>query len=204
MLFSYDPLGAGVTLIDFHIRRCHSIGSGGSFLVGGIAKYGGATPFRMIRGSISGCSGRQIGGALLGGGLNSLTDVLINDCHAFGTEYEDEAFGRTIVIGGGGILIGPGTLTMNGGAIRNCHAPHGNGGGIKSGESGVEMELSGVTVQGCTAELGGGMYLEKNTEARLTDVRIEDCEALVVHCCPTGPLAAAEGRSDRSGRAHAR
>ena len=24
MYFSHDSLGAGVTLIDFHIRRCHS------------------------------------------------------------------------------------------------------------------------------------------------------------------------------------
>ena len=45
----------------------------------------------MIRGSISGCSGRQVGGALLTKGFNSFTDVLINDCHAFGTEYEGEA-----------------------------------------------------------------------------------------------------------------
>ena len=137
MVFSYDLDGAGVTLIDFHIRRCHSTGSGGSALAGGIAKYGGATPFRMIRGSISGCSGRQIGGAFLSTGFNSFTDVLINDCHAFGTEYEDEAFGRTVFIGGGGILIRAGTLTMNGGAIRNCHAPHGNGGGIKLADGGV-------------------------------------------------------------------
>ena len=140
----------------------------------------------MIRGSISGCSGRQIGGAFLGGGFNSLTDVLINDCHAFGTEYADEATGNTVSIGAGGILIGSGTFTMNGGAIRNCHAPHGNGGGIKSLHDGVQMELSGVTVQGCTAERGGGMYLEENTDARLTDVRIEDCEALVAHCCASG------------------
>ena len=48
------------------------------------------------------------------------------------------------------------------------------------------MELSGVTVQGCTAELGGGMYLEEDTDARLIDVRIEDCEALVEHCCANG------------------
>ena len=30
------------------------------------------------------------------------------------------------------------------------------------------------------------MYLEENTDARLTDVRIEDCEALVAHCCASG------------------
>ena len=111
----------------------------------------------MIRGSISGCSGRQVGGALVSDTPNSFIDVLINDCHAFGTEYEDEAYGTTVFIGGGGILVRRGTLTMNGGAIRNCHAPHGNGGGIKSGDEGVQMELSGVTVQGCTAEHGGAM-----------------------------------------------
>ena len=30
------------------------------------------------------------------------------------------------------------------------------------------------------------MYLEENTDARLIDVRIEDCEALVEHCCASG------------------
>ena len=206
MVFSYDVLGAGVTLIDFHIRRCHSIGSGGSLLAGGIAKYGGATTFTMLRGSISGCTGRQIGGVLFSGGFNSLTDVLINDCHAFGTEYEDEKFGTTVFIGAGGILIGSGTLTMNDGAIRNCHAPHGNGGGVKSGDDGVQMELSRVTVQGCTAERGGGMYLEENTDARLTDVRIEDCEALVEHCCASGlgggGMFMNEGSTLRAERVH--
>jgi len=175
-------------------------------MAGGIAKFGGATAFRMIRGSISGCSGRQVGGAYVSDTPNSFIDVLINDCHAFGTEYEDEIFGTTVFIGGGGILIGSGTLTMNGGAIRNCHAPHGNGGGIKSGGGGVQMELSGVTVQGCTAEHGGAMYLEENTDARLNDVRIEDCEALVVHCCASGRggggMFMNEGSTLRAERVH--
>ena len=126
VVFSYDGLGAGVTLIDFHIRRCHSIASG----AGGIYKIGGASSFTMIRGSISGCSGRMVGGVLVSAGsICSFIDVQINDCHAFGTEYEGIS-GTTVFIGGGGILIGTGTLTMSGGAIRNCHAPHGNGGGI--------------------------------------------------------------------------
>ena len=170
-----DDLGAGATLVDFHIRRCHSIGSGGGSLVGGIAKFGGATTFRMIRGSISGCSGRQVGGALVTDTPNSFIDVLINDCHVFGTTEYDST-GIPILIGGGGVCIQKGTLIMSGGAIRNCHAPHGFGGGIRSEDGGVQMELSGVIVQGCTAEYGGGVYLEENTDARLTDVRIDDCE----------------------------
>ena len=139
----------------------------------------------MIRGSISGCSGQQAGGVILREGSNSFIDVLINDCHAFGTTEYDST-GIPILIGGGGICIRKGTLIMSGGAIRNCHAPHGNGGGIKLADGGVRMELSGVTVQGCTAEYGGGMYLEENTDARLIDVRIEDCEALAEHCCASG------------------
>ena len=111
MVFSYDGLGAGVTLIDFHIRRCHSIASG----TGGIHKIGGATSFTMIRGSISGCSGRMVGG-VVSMGFTSFIDVLINDCHAFGTEYEGIS-GTTVFIGGGGILIGTGTLTMSGVAL---------------------------------------------------------------------------------------
>ena len=141
----------------------------------------------MIRGSISGCSGQQAGGVIVRFGTTILRfiDVLINDCHVFGTTEYDST-GIPILIGGGGVCIQKGTLIMSGGAIRNCHAPHGFGGGIRSEDGGVQMELSGVIVQGCTAEYGGGVYLEENTDARLTDVRIDDCEALEVHCCGDG------------------
>ena len=94
---------------------------------------------------------------------------------------------------------------MSGGAIRNCHS-HGNGGGIDVIGKGVQIDLSGVTVQGCTAEVGGGMYLEENTDARLIDVRIEDCEALAVHCCAYGRggggISMNQGSTLRAERVH--
>ena len=98
LVFSYG--GDGITLVDFHIRRCHSIERG----TGGIKITDGApAQFTMIRGSISDCSGREAGAVQLRQGFNSFTDVLVTHCHTLGTEPITTSMGDTLPITAGGI-----------------------------------------------------------------------------------------------------
>ena len=101
----------------------------------------------MIRSTIIGCSSSRYGGALqvYEGGRVNLSDVLIAECQTTGNQEH-----------GGGIYMHDGTLTMTGGAIRDCKASRstGSGGGalaVKGADA--QVQLSGVTIQGCKSPL---------------------------------------------------
>ena len=103
------------------------------------------------------------------GGVLMLIDVLVADCVSYAES------------GGGGGMGVQGNLIMSGGAIRNCHAPNGgNGGGLFAMGELAQVQLSGTTVQGCTAVIasGGGMWIDgPNAQAQLNEVTVQGCIA---------------------------
>ena len=139
--------------VDCRILRCTAKESNG-----GISVANGAL-LEMIRSTIMGCSCKNYGGALevYAGGCADFVDVLIAECQVTG-DQED----------GGGIYMQDGSLTMTGGAIRDCEALEGSGGALIVKGTDAQVRLSGVTVQGCKAPLritAGSV--------RLVDVSIE-------------------------------
>ena len=131
-----------VEFIDCHILRCHA-----SNINGGISVAFSAL-LVMIRCTIIGCSSSSYGGALqvFGGGRANLSDVLIAECQTTGDKEH-----------GGGIYMQDGTLTMTGGAIRDCKAlkggTNGGGGALAVKAADAQVQLSGVTIQGCKSPL---------------------------------------------------
>ena len=124
--------------VDCRILRCTAKESNG-----GISVANGAL-LEMIRSTIMGCSCKNYGGALevYAGGCADFVDVLIAECQVTG-DQED----------GGGIYMQDGSLTMTGGAIRDCEALEGSGGALIVKGTDAQVRLSGVTVQGCKAPL---------------------------------------------------
>lgn len=78
---------------------------------------------------------------------------------------------------GGGIYAEGGSVTMTGGAIRNCavSADYGASGGAIYAKAG-SVTMSGGVIAGCSAMSGGGILAFKGT-VRITGGRIEDCKA---------------------------
>ena len=138
----FDSPSSVVEFIDCHILRCHA-----SNVNGGISVADSAL-LVMIRSTIIGCSSSSYGGALqvFAGGRANLSDVLIAECQTTGDQEH-----------GGGIYMQDGTLTMTGGAIRDCKAlkggNNGGGGALAVKAAGAQVQLSGVTIQGCKSPL---------------------------------------------------
>ena len=149
-------------LIDCRVLQCHS-----SNINGGITAMGGSF-LEMIRGTVTGCTCNKLGGAMqtYTGGKILLVEVLIADCQTTGDQND-----------GGGIHMLDGTVTMRGGAIRNCEALNGDGGALAVKGAGCEVQLSGVTVHGCRAGGYGGFLRLYAGTVRLADVSIEECVA---------------------------
>ena len=78
---------------------------------------------------------------------------------------------------GGGIYAEGGSVTMTGGAIRNCavSADYGASGGAIYAKAG-SVTMSGGVIAGCSAMSGGGIAAVSCT-ARITGGRIENCKA---------------------------
>ena len=78
---------------------------------------------------------------------------------------------------GGGIYAEGGSVTMSGGAIRNCavSADYGASGGAIYAEGG-SVTMSGGVISGCSAMSGGGISASGCT-VRITGGRIENCKA---------------------------
>ena len=148
-------------LVDCRILRCHAEASSEG---GALSQWEGSA-IEMIRGTLAECSAGFGGAAhLMAGARLALVDVLIARCRATDTD------------GGGGIYVGSGTLTMSGGAIRDCEATKGSGGALISVEDGVQVQLSDVTVQGCKSSAKWGAPLHvKAGRLSLVDVRIQEC-----------------------------
>lgn len=172
-------------LVDCRILRCQSCG---------VVSHE-KSHVEMSRGMIAECGGDDIGGnggggaAVYAGGHLALVDVLISQCHEAGSD------------GGGGISVNAGTLTMSGGAFRDCEANAGFGGALRvNGAS--DVSLSKVTVRGCKAKSVGGIYA-KAGQLSLVDVSIEECEdANIGGACALqsrGVLSAARVRVVRCG-----
>ena len=77
---------------------------------------------------------------------------------------------------GGGIYAEGGSVTMSGGAIRNCavSADYGASGGAIYAKAG-SVTMSGGVISGCSA-MGGGILTSGGT-VRITGGRIENCKA---------------------------
>ena len=78
---------------------------------------------------------------------------------------------------GGGIYAEGGSVTMSGGAIRNCavSADYGASGGAIYAKAG-SVTMSGGVISGCSAMAGGGI-LTSGCTVRITGGRIENCKA---------------------------
>lgn len=78
---------------------------------------------------------------------------------------------------GGGIYAEGGSVTMTGGAIRNCavSADYGASGGAIYAKAG-SVTMSGGVISGCSAKDGGGISASGCT-VRITGGRIENCKA---------------------------
>ena len=78
---------------------------------------------------------------------------------------------------GGGIYAEGGSVTMTGGAIRNCavSADYSASGGAIYAKAGSVTMTSGV-ISGCSAMYGGGIYAN-SCAVRITGGRIENCKA---------------------------
>jgi len=78
---------------------------------------------------------------------------------------------------GGGIYAEGGSVTMTGGAIRNCavSANYGASGGAIYAKAG-SVTMSGGVISGCSAMDGGGIFTSGST-VRITGGRIENCKA---------------------------
>ena len=78
---------------------------------------------------------------------------------------------------GGGIYAEGGSVTMTGGAIRNCavSANYGASGGAIYAKAG-SVTMSGGVISGCSASNGGGI-LAVGSAVRITGGRIENCKA---------------------------
>lgn len=78
---------------------------------------------------------------------------------------------------GGGIYAEGGSVTMTGGAIRNCavSADYGASGGAIFAKAG-SVTMSGGVISGCSAMSGGGI-LTSGCTVRITGGRIENCKA---------------------------
>lgn len=78
---------------------------------------------------------------------------------------------------GGGIYAEGGSVTMSGGAIRNCavSAGYGASGGAIYAKAG-SVTMSGGVISGCSAMDGGGI-LTSGCTVRITGGRIENCKA---------------------------
>ena len=78
---------------------------------------------------------------------------------------------------GGGIYAEGGSVTMTGGAIRNCavSADYGASGGAIYAKAG-SVTMSGGVISGCSAMSGGGIYAN-SCAVRITGGRIENCKA---------------------------
>jgi len=78
---------------------------------------------------------------------------------------------------GGGIYAEGGSVTMTGGAIRNCavSADYGASGGAIYAKAG-SVTMSGGVISGCSAMSGGGI-LTSGCTVQITGGRIENCKA---------------------------
>ena len=78
---------------------------------------------------------------------------------------------------GGGIYAEGGSVTMTGGAIRNCavSADYSASGGAIYAKAG-SVTMSGGVISGCSAMYGGGISASEGT-VRITGGRIENCKA---------------------------
>ena len=78
---------------------------------------------------------------------------------------------------GGGIYAEGGSVTMTGGAIRNCvvSTDYGASGGAIYAKAG-SVTMSGGVISGCSAKDGGGILTSEGT-VRITGGRIENCKA---------------------------
>ena len=79
-------------------------------------------------------------------------------------------------IGGGGVRVGfGGTFNMSGGSIVGCTANNGSGGGIYNAGSTTLSEY--VKIQGCKANIGGGIYSDFENTLTINNVHITGCTA---------------------------
>lgn len=115
---------------------------------------------------ISGCSAGNGGGVSAASGFEvSLKNVTIDRCTAENS--------------GGGVFLEEATLNFDDGLITECVADSSAmpptpriGGGISSSSSILNVRTS--SVERCSADMGGGMYLTSSTSSSMTRARLHD------------------------------
>ena len=148
---------SSATLIDSRIDRCHAQDYAG----GGLGVGEGSRAI-MTSGTITECSAAYGAGVYVwAGSLLSLVSVVIQDCRATGDE-----------IGGGGIYVLRGAVSVLDSAIRGCKADT-EGGGIAFKDG--TLLMSGSAIHDCD---GGGLaILGAGANAELRDLDIQRCKA---------------------------
>ena len=128
--------------------------TGTTFLTASNAQQGGAIyndnsgSLTLSAGSITGtATGTGNGGGIYNAGSATISGSIAIYGVSFGS--------------GGGIFNASKTLTMKGGTIINSIANNGSGGGVYV--AGGIFYLSGVTIDGCSADYGGGVYIGGGT-----------------------------------------
>ena len=120
--------GSHVTIAGGVIEDCSAYEGGAVYMYAAVTTDKWQNSFTMTGGTIRNCS------ATNGGGLYLYYNYSGRTAHHL--------------------------VRISGGTIENCHAET-NGGGIRydgSADSAADVEIYGVTVQGCTAKNGGGIY----------------------------------------------
>ena len=137
---------------------------------GGVYKSGSNSSFNMYGGSITGNTANSYGGGVY-------VETGASFVLAGGTIYACGVQSGANQAFGGGIYAEGGSVTMTGGAIRNCavSADYSASGGAIYAKAGSVTMTSGV-ISGCSAMYGGGISASGCT-VQITGGRIENCKA---------------------------
>lgn len=181
----YVVTGGQLTMTGGNIVGCQAKGVGGGVYIDGLHGSSDQTVFTMTGGSITGCLATYLecgGGVNVTRGTFIMTGGSIIACTAGGNDVEGYGGGVHIQNGGsftlssgtirdcrcignqaygGGVYVGTGQFTMEGGSITGCQAlsgSFGQGGGVYNCDGQFTM-IGGIIKDDCTASgSGGGVY----------------------------------------------
>jgi hypothetical protein len=164
-------IGQLVSILNCHAHGPDGVGGGLAVAADSMVNWVGT----MGGGSIDGCSATLGGGIVIAGGSHgNLTDVTINNCHAYS--------GGAIFLNGDPITALQDILTATNLHITSCTATGGDlpsefassvGGGIYAQET-TSVELDQSTVMNCTAFFsGGGIYAGDVELLKLTSTTLD-------------------------------
>ena len=110
-------------------------------------------------------------------------NLTMTDSNKTATHTDTSLPAGGVITGGnvyGGVYVGSGDFTMNGGTIANCSAKYGGGVGVTNY---ANFNMKGGTITNCTATTsdytygGGGVYVAKSGSITMNGGTIENCSA---------------------------